>query len=44
MSSFASIKFIKEYEKVVFYSVVINGGEDEEQGADLYRRRPDYEQ
>ncbi|WP_313270088.1 hypothetical protein [Sphingobacterium sp.] len=30
MSSFASIKFIKEYEKVVFYSVVINGGEDEE--------------
>ena len=30
MSSFASIKFIKEYEKVVFYSVVINGEENEE--------------
>lgn len=30
MSNFASIKFIKEYAKVVFYSVVINGEEDGE--------------
>lgn len=30
MSNFASIKFINEFDKVTYYSLVINGEEDEE--------------
>lgn len=36
MSSFVSIKFIKEYERVVFYSVVVNGEEDKESLFELF--------
>lgn len=30
MSNFASIKFIQEYNKVLYYSVVLNGDEDQQ--------------
>jgi len=36
MSNFASIKFISEYDKVVYYSVVINGDENEKSIFELF--------
>lgn len=36
MSNFASIKYIQSYDKVTYYSIVIDGGEEEESLFELF--------
>ena len=36
MSNFATIKYIQSYAKVTYYSIVINGEEDEESLFELF--------